>query len=411
MRVSVVGTGKLGLVLACILAKAGHEVTAADLSEEVINSLRKGVCPIRETNLAELLDRVDLTATTDVAEAARTTEVTYIVVPTPSDSGDEFSNDAVLTALTSVGEGIRKKVGAHTVVVVSTVMPGASETYLIPALEKASGRTIGTLLNYAYSPEFIALGSVISDMYSPDFILIGQSNKRAGDVVAHICHTYLKANVPIIRLSVIDAEIAKISLNCFLTVKISFANMISEFCESFTGSSAAAVCGAIGADSRVGPKFLRPGTASAGPCLPRDLRALSSAFNSKGISAELVDAALSVNDRQVSRLKTLVKKYKPKKVAILGVSYKPNTHITDASVGLALLARLKMAGIDVRGYDPMATFPNQVKSAGQIIKDADVIVITTAWPEFAQIDYGDRVVIDCWDVAKIGSRIYQLGQG
>lgn len=408
MKVSVVGVGKLGLPLACILAKAGHEVTAADVNPDLIESLQSGGCPIRETNLDDLLNEVQLAATTDIVEAARLTEITYIVVPTPSLSDHEFSNEYVLSAIRAVGKGISQKISEHTVVVVSTIMPGAS-SLLIGALQESSGRTVGQMLNYAYSPEFIALGSVIEDMMHPDFILIGEANLRAGAILSHMYSTYINDEIEVRRVSVINAEIAKISLNCFLTIKISFANMISEFCETFMGADAAQVCAVIGADSRIGQKFLQPGTASGGPCLPRDLRALDSSMARQGVSAELVEAAMSINDRQVQRLKSLVLSFDPHKIAVLGTAYKPGTHITEASVGLALIEQLRHSGAKVDWFDTMVT--GGADSALLAVSGADVVVLTTADPLFAAIDYQNTVVIDCWNIARHGSNIHQLGRG
>jgi len=410
VKLSIIGAGKLGLPLGGVLAEAGHEVIVTDVNDTLIEALRTGTYASVEPDLDDLLARTKLQFTTDVAGAARDTEVSFIVVPTPSNQNDEFSNEFVLQAIASIGEGIAGKVAEHTVVLVSTVMPGASTDIIIPALEAHSGREIGVHLNYAYSPEFVALGSIIANMKSPDFLLIGEANRRAGTVLSFIYHTYL-VYPQIVRVSVIDAEIAKLSINCYLTVKISFANMISELCEAFKGASARAVCDAIGQDRRIGPDLLREGTASAGPCLPRDLRALSRAMFVRNLPDEMVWAANRVNKRQVQRLRGMALSFGPKKVAVLGISYKPNTFVTDASVGLALMGSLEQRGAKVQGYDPMAVFPGQAVTIGAALAHADVVVITTAWPEFAAIDYGETHVIDCFGIAKYGRNIHRLGFG
>lgn len=409
MRASVIGLGKLGLPWACVLGEAGHDVIGVDRDEDTVKKLQTNYCPINEPGLSELLfNRTRLSFTTDTHQAVADSDITFIIVPTPSlPNTHEFSNEYVLQAIKEIGSAISDKRSEHTVVVTSTVMPGASENVLIPALEEAVGRKIGEELNYAYSPEFIALGSVVNDMKNPDFVLIGEANQRAADVLDVIYRSYLNDDVELVHMNVINAEITKIALNCFLTMKISFANMVSEFCEQWPGGNAQTVCKAIGKDSRIGLKYIAPGTAVGGPCLPRDLKALDYAMGQKSVEDELVEAAISVNDRQSARIRSIIDKYAPKTVGILGTAYKAGTHITEGSPGLTLCKNLGSKYI-ILCYDSQAVGWNDLD---KVIEQVDLAVIMTAAPEFTSFDFGDTVVIDPWDIAKIGSNIVRLGEG
>ena len=393
--------------MAAVLANAGHDVLVADLGEDVVHKINMRDHNYIEPGLNELLKQVNISATIDLADAAKRTEVSFIVVPTPSDENNEFSTFHVEDAICRLGKGISGKIGEHTVVLTSTVMPGACEK-LMALLERASERKIGSLLNFCYSPEFIALGSVIEDMKNPDFVLIGEATKRSGDVLSFIYQSYL-LNPTIIRGKPIDAEIGKLAINCYLTMKISYANTLSEFCESFPGANVRHVCQILGADSRIGPKLLGEGTAAAGPCLPRDLKALERAMAVRGVRDELVRATIAVNQRQVQRLKMKVSGCRT--VAVLGIAYKPNTTILDASVGLALMSSLERSGVTVQGYDPLASFDDSRPTIEAALDGVDAAIITAPHPEFATFDFGDLPVIDCFGIATTGTNIQRLGIG
>jgi len=206
------------------------------------------------------------------------------------------------------------------------------------ALERASGRVVGTSLGLCYSPEFIALGSVIRDMTNPDMILIGESDPRSGDRLAEISAGICENTPMIMRMSLPTAEVAKIAVNSFVTTKISYANMVSEICEALPGADAEDALRAIGMDSRIGQKYLRPATPYGGPCFPRDSVAVAALARSLGTSADISEATERINSRQMGRIldKVLAELPAGGRVGILGLAYKPNTAVIDGSTGVAL---------------------------------------------------------------------------
>jgi UDPglucose 6-dehydrogenase len=434
MKLSVVGLGKLGAPLAAVLASRGHTVVGVDANPEAVERINRGEAPVRETGLQELLDtcRARVSATTDTEAAAAATDATFVIVPTPSGVDGAFSHDFVLDAVARIGRGITRKAQRHVVVVTSTVMPGATGGPIAAALESASGLEVGDGVGLCYSPEFIALGSVIRDMTHPDFCLIGESDAASGDVLAAILLSIVGDSVPMMRMNLVNAELAKIAVNTFVTTKISFANMLAEICERLPDGDAQVVTDAIGLDGRIGQRYLQGATGYGGPCFPRDNRAFAVAAASVGAQADIAAATDSINRRQVDRIveRSLRHVNGRGRVAVLGLSYKPQTQVVEASTGVALASALSEKGVRVTVYDPAAmeeaervlgTRVAYAESAARCVREADVTVIATAWPEFSQLDAvdftvgGRPVVIDCWRVLEPGLggdrlEIIQLGR-
>jgi len=256
MRISVVGLGKLGAPLAACYAARGHTVVGVDLNEESVRLVNQGLPPVDEPDLERLLreSRGRLSATTDLALAVLQTELTFVVVPTPSKPSGAFSLRFVLRAARTIGRAIKDKPSRHTVVITSTVMPGATDGKVRATLERYSGKQCGRDFGLCYSPEFIALGSVVRDLSRPDLILIGESDPQAGDLVAEAVLSLCDNEPPVRRTSFASAELAKLAINTFVTAKISFANMLAELCEHLPAADVAAVTTAVGLESRVGPK-------------------------------------------------------------------------------------------------------------------------------------------------------------
>src|SRR6266542_4194827 len=223
MRIAVVGLGKLGAPLAAVLASKGNEVLGIDVNPEVVRLVNDGRAPVQEPGLQDLVtaSRERLTATTDLTAAAGA-EATILLVPTPSDERGAFSNEYVLASVEEVGRGLAAGDDYHVIVVASTVMPGSCDAELRPALERASRRRVGATLGFCYSPEFIALGSVIRDLLEPDMVLIGESDPRAGDVLELLYGGVCENNPPFRRMSLVNAELTKIAVNTYVTMKISY---------------------------------------------------------------------------------------------------------------------------------------------------------------------------------------------
>jgi UDPglucose 6-dehydrogenase len=413
MQVAVVGLGKLGAPLAAVLASKGNEVLGIDLNPEAVRLVNEGLAPVEEPGLQALVSRSRnrLRATTELGEAGAG-DVTILLVPTPSDDRGAFSNEHVLFAVEEVGRGLRGRDAHHVVVVGSTVMPGSCEGEIRSVLENASGRWVGETLGLCYSPEFIALGSVIRDMLEPDMVLIGESDARAGDVHERLYRGVCENDPPFRRMSLVNAELTKIAVNTYVTMKISYANTLADMCERLPGADVEVVTGALGLDTRIGAKYLRGAISYGGPCFPRDNKAFGVFARDIGAEAPLADATDAVNVAQTERLARVVRSRLETGncVGILGLAYKPDTAVIEESPGVALARSLASAGYEVLVYDPVATeagvrelggLAQGASSIADLLVKADVAVIATPWPEFAALpteDLGETVVIDCWRV-------------
>lgn len=414
--VAVIGCGKLGLPLAAVMA--GHfRTVAVDLDDGLIKRLQKGELPFEEPGLRERLDHTFVEFTTDFERAADS-DITFIIVPTPSEDG-VFTSKYVIDAIERFGKFLRHKSGHHTVVVVSTVMPGETNGPIRQVLEGVSHRKVGNRLNLVYSPEFIALGDVIKGLERPDMVLVGEATPESGDEALQVLSRVVKNNAPIARMSILNAEVTKISINTFLSIKIGFANNLGEICERMVGADASIIAKAVGLDTRINGKYLQPAVAVAGPCLPRDLVAFSKMAEELGVDADLAVAATEINERQCERIvdRILGLSGPGDVVGVLGLSYKPGTAVTEESPGLAVLSRLQEAGVIVIGYDPMAA-PVEVDLAGSaqgLVDVASTIVVMTPWPEFEDLRFdGPTTVLDCWnciDPKQVVGELIRCGVG
>ena len=411
---SVIGSGKLGLPLAVILAKHFETVTV-DINPEIVAAINNRKSPVAEPGLQELLLNSELTATTNIEDAIKRTNVTFIIVPTPSTADGTFTNKYVLDAITKVGAAIAKKDSYHLVSITSTVMPGSTSGVIKAALEQTSGRKIGERLGLTYNPEFIALGDVINGIEHPDMVLIGEpkNNSKAGNLLVDLYSKICPNQPSIMRTSYINAEMAKLALNTYLTMKITYANTLAEICDALPNADAKEITRIIAHDSRISPKFLTPGTPFGGPCLPRDTVAFSAVGKSVGISTDNVNATKIMNERHLDWLvKKISKLANPKKdqIAILGLSYKPGTDVTDASTGIALAHKLIHKGFRVVAYDPLLKNNLGIELQTNLqscIENANVVVVTTNDKEFydlKNIALNEKkfpaIVFDCWRMFK-----------
>jgi UDPglucose 6-dehydrogenase len=414
-RLCVVGLGKLGSPFAAVLAAKGHTVVGVDLDERAVRMLGEGSAPVDEPGLQALLDKREgrLAATTDIAVAVRASELTFIVVPTPSEAGGGFSLRYVLDAVQSVGEALGDGGSQrHVVVVSSTVMPGSTSGPLREALERASGRVVGASVGLCYSPMFIALGTVIQDITHPDLVLIGESDAASGELVAEVVGAIVETAPAVARMAPVNAELTKLAVNTFVTTKISYANMLGEICEGIPEADADVVTRAVGLDSRIGAKYLRAGTAYGGPCFPRDNGALAAAARLSGGRADLAEATDAINLRQLDRLadRALGALSAGGRLGILGLTYKPGTSVVVEAAGLGLAQMVIARGHAPVVYDPeglenaravLGEAAAYAESAAACVASADVVVMVTPWPEFGRLSAADfggrrRTLIDCW---------------
>lgn len=397
-----------------------------DVDRSKVDALNGGDCPIDEPKLRETIraNRHRLHGTMDHSDAVRGSDISFVVVPTPSDSSGAFSLKFVLQAMKELGNAMKGKTSRHMIVLTSTVMPGSMAGSVQPALETASGMKCPDDFGLCYNPEFIALGDVIRGMLKPDMILIGESDSTSGKELERVQKAVCTNSPVIARMNFINAELAKLSVNSFVTMKMSFANTIAEVCERLPGGNVDQVTQAIGNDKRIGLSYLKGATGYGGPCFPRDNIALSRLAEQLGIRALLAKSTHEVNQHQAERLVDLARKagMRPEMdTCVLGLSYKPNTNVIEESQGMILCHTLSNGGTPLHVYDPKAmesarlSLSNSTSfhlSAQQAVAAAEVCFIMTPCKEFKQIPpsaFAQKILIDCWRVlpaAKETARAY-----
>ncbi len=415
-RYSVVGLGKLGASMTAAIAKRGFKVTGVDIDARAVEAVNAGRAPVAETDLGETIaqNRSRIRATTDHGEAVRNSDITFVIVPTPSEPDGSFALDFAKNAFDGIGRALAEKDGYHTVALTSTVTPGSTRQALLPVIEAASGKTAGRDFGLCYSPEFIALGSVIRDFLNPDFSLIGEIDARAGDHLESAYNDILENGAPCKRMSLENAELTKLAVNTFVTTKIVFANMVADFCERLPGGDVDAVADALGADARIGRRYLTGGLGYGGPCFPRDNGALGAFGGAMGVRADVAAATDALNQAQTARIadriSTLIAPGAT--VAVLGLAYKPHSNVVEQSHSLRLIEALNAAGMRVVAHDPLAGAgarralagkADVLDDLGSCLDQADAVVVATPDPAFATLASDDLprraapvVVYDCW---------------
>ena len=428
--VSIIGLGKLGACIAACFADKGFTVVGADVSARTVDLVNKGQAPVTEPGLAEMLQRAHsrLRATQDIADAVSSTEATLIVVPTPSTDEGGFTITYVLEAAKSIGRALRSKPAYHLVVLTSTVLPGSTEYGMIRVLEQESGKRCGKDFGVCYSPEFIALGQVIKDFLNPEFLLIGEYDERSGEKLAELYRGVVDNEPEVARMSLVNAELTKISVNAYVTMRISFANMVAALSEQLPGGDVDTVTSALGLDTRIGRRYLKGAVAYGGPCFPRDNQALAYLARQLGQRASLAEAVHDFNGSTNERLATRVLGMVPDggSVAILGLSYKPDSNVIEESAGFLLAKSLVGSGASVTVHDPMAmdsargVLGDQVvyaSSVDEAIKEKDVVVIMNPDRAYAGLDLAkipeSTMVVDAWRLLRkqAGDRPNYVGLG
>ena len=340
-KIAVIGCGKLGAPLIACFAQAGHQVLGIDINSKLIEKLKINQIDWREPGLTKALGKYKDLISFDTTYNQKFDEVStsFVIVPTPSNETGEYSLNFILSAIEDIGKKLSQTIFKnHLIVIVSTVMPGDSEGRIFQKLFESAGSNIDKI-SICYSPEFIALGSVIHNLQNPDTILIGQPNEKIGDKLQTLLLSIVLNKPKVLRMKIIEAEIAKIAINSYVTTKISFSNQISEICEKVPGTSAVNVLDAIGSDTRIGQSYLKQGTSYGGPCFPRDNKAFAKFANNIGVSLNLAQATDEINNRQNDRLRRVLKKIAPKasSILIVGISYKKDTDVIEESPALKFI--------------------------------------------------------------------------
>jgi UDPglucose 6-dehydrogenase len=384
--IGVIGAGWVGLVTACCFAELGHEVVVREIVQEKVDALGRGELPIHEPGLPELLanNRDHMTFTTDMGELLERTRLMFVCVDTPP----TYSGDADLSRVQTV---VREIEGSddHALIMKSTVPVGTG----------AAIRREKHDLAYVSCPEFLKEGTAVDDFMNPDRVVIGADvGDWAGDAVEAI---YRPLGGEIVRTDIASAEMIKLASNAFLATKISFINEIANVSEE-VGADVTEVARGMGLDARIGPKFLQAGIGYGGSCFPKDVTALKQLAGNTGYHFQLLNAVIEVNELQKRRVIGKLKKHLGaslvgKKIALLGLAFKPNTDDMREASSLVLSARLRGEGAQVAAYDPVASeraaeLLPEVEIADSplvALQGADAAVIVTEWPQFVELDLAE----------------------
>lgn len=405
LRISIIGTGYVGLVSGLCLTELGHRVTCIDIDEEKVDSINRGESPIFEEVIGELLERHivngEFRASSDPSDIVES-DITFVSVGTPSREDGSLDLTFLEKAVRDVGEAIRSKNGYHLVVVKSTVMPTTTERVILPILEKHSGKKAGKDFGVCMNPEFLREGMAIHDFFHPDRVVIGALDERSSRMLLSI---YEGFDCPTMVVDLATAEMIKVASNAFLATKISFINEIGNICKAM-GIDVREVAEGMGQDSRISPKFLRAGCGFGGSCFPKDVRGLAAEARKLGIEPVMLDALLEVNEGQPELLVQLLERrmdIKGKKIGVLGLAFKPGTDDVRESRAIPLVQKLLERGATVLCHDPRAsenfgkffTTVTVYTSAEECVNEADAVVIVTEWSEYSNPSlYGDKLVID-----------------
>ncbi len=407
-KLSIIGVGYVGLCTAVGLASKGYKVYACDVDAEKIGKINQGIPPFHEPGLEEKLVECIRTGALiglagDFEQAISGSDFTYVAVGTPSGADGSIDLKYIESAAKSIGKALKKKKGYHVVIVKSTVVPGTTQNVALPLIEQESGKKCGDGFGLCMNPEFLRQGSAFQDTLNAERVVIGSFDAKSGDILEALYQDFYTPKVPpIIRTTLSTAELIKYASNAMLATKISFINTIANICEKIPGADVKVVAQAMGLDKRIGPLFLDAGLGYGGSCFPKDVKALIACSKQTGYIPELLDSVEHVNKLQplkaVEFCKQQVGSLKGKKIAVLGLAFKPDTDDMREARVIPIVDHLLAEGATVVAYDPVA-----VQTAKVIFKDkiayapstfecltgADCCIVVTEWPEFKRLSPSD----------------------
>jgi UDPglucose 6-dehydrogenase len=399
-KVALFGLGKLGLPLSLVLAQE-MKVVGIDTDKEKIKKLCVKTSPFYEPHVDEYLNSAfsNISFKTTNEYSINEFDVAIILVNTPSDNEGKFSNNYIYDVIEDLSIKLKDSTKKDFLFILSsTVMPG-SHKKIIDRIEELSGKKLNEGFGFVYIPDLVALGSVIKDFENPDLLILGESHNKYGEIAENIYTKIIKNDAPIKRMSLIEGEITKVSLNAYITMKISFANFIGNISEKYN-CNPNNITTALGLDRRISPHFIKSGLSFGGTCFPRDTWAFIKMSDDLGLDAKHIKATQEINDYQNENLLGKLLKFKNKKIGVLGLSFKPNTTVTEKSPGLFLKDNLSELGYDVLVYDKLIEteyFGNFEK----FVQDSDVIVITHNDKDFEKIknfDISEKIIINPWNL-------------
>lgn len=396
MRIAIIGTGYVGLVQGACFADTGNDVLCMDIDQEKIAKLQRGVIPIYEPGLEELVKRNThegrLAFTTDLATAVHKSDIVFLCLPTPQ--SEEGSAD--LSRVLEVSERIAVLVqGPKIVVSKSTVPVGTVDR--ISAIMKAKGKTEVDVVS---NPEFLKEGAALQDSMKPDRIVIGTRSKRAADTLTELYAPFVRTGNPILIMDERSAEMTKYAANALLAAKITFMNEMANLC-SITGADVDWVRKGIGSDPRIGQQFLFPGVGYGGSCFPKDVKALIKTAHENSYTFEILEAVDRVNERQKLLMANKIRRHfggdlKGRTIAVWGLAFKPNTDDLRDAPSLAIIKNLLASGAAVHAHDPVANEGAKALFGSSVtlfdnnydaLEGADALVIVTEWNEFRRPNF------------------------
>lgn len=436
MKISIVGTGYVGLVTGTCFSEVGVDVICVDIDQNKIENLNKGILPIYEPGLDEMVNRnvqkKRLHFSTSLKESIQDAEVIFIAVGTPPDEDGSADLKYVLAVAASIGEHMQKPL----VVVTKSTVPVSTAEKVRKALQEQLDRRESKLDFYvASNPEFLKEGAAIEDFMKPDRIVVGVDRPEAEELMRKLYKPFLMNGHPIFFMDIPSAEMTKYAANAMLATKISFMNDIANLCE-IMGADVNMVRKGIGSDARIGTKFIYPGVGYGGSCFPKDVKALIKTAKEHKYNMRILNAVEEVNENQKEVLFTKVKTHfngnlKGKKFALWGLSFKPKTDDMREAPSLVIIEKLLNAGATVVAYDPVAMHEAE-RMIGKTIEyatdmydsleGADALLIVTEWPEFRVPDFDNvtkrlkqkvlfdgRNIFDPLDMKKLGYNYYCIG--
>ncbi len=410
MKISIIGTGYVGLVTGACLAEKGHQVTCVYINPERVAALNRAESPIFEAGLEELLRKhvgKGLSATTDLNAAVLNTDLTLIAVGTPF-NGKDSDLTFVLGATKPIGSVLKQKSGYHVVVVKSTVVPGTTDQHVLPALEASSGKKAGKDFGVGMNPEFLSEGEAVNDFLFPDRIVLGGIDARATDVLEEVYKPF-GPEVPRLRTNTRTAEMIKYASNSLLATLISFSNELANLGSALGGIDTVEVMRGVHLSMYFRSRnkeglppitsFLKAGCGFGGSCLPKDVSALIAHGHKAATSMRMLESVIRINEEQPKRTVALLRKHwsslKGIRVAVLGLSFKPETSDVRESPAFPIMRELLDSGAAVKAYDPVAkheaqrAFPdakvNYCDSLDAALTDVDAVVVVTPWKEFKDV--------------------------
>ncbi|MEA5451384.1 UDP-glucose/GDP-mannose dehydrogenase family protein [Leptolyngbya sp. CCNP1308] len=409
MKVSVVGTGYVGLVSGTCLAEKGHEVVCVDIDQAKVDQINQGIPPIYEAGLEDMLKAnvgTRLRATTDLRTAVMESQISLIAVGTPF-RGDEIDLRFIETVARQIGEVLKDKADYHVVVVKSTVVPGTTDEVVLSILEEASGKKAGADFGVGMNPEFLKEGEAIPDFMYPDRIVLGGIDDRTLTVMREMYSPF--EGVDQLETNCKTAEMIKYTANSLLATMISFANEIGNLCAAVGGVDVMEVTKGVHLDKRLTPilpsgerivptftTYIEAGCGFGGSCFPKDVKALNAYGAKKGMPMQLLNAVIDVNAVQYKQVMTRLAKHFPNldavRVAVLGLAFKPGTDDMRESPAIPIVQELLAGSAKVKAFDPVATheaqkiFENQpiqyCDTLAETVQDVDVVLLLTRWNDF-----------------------------